>query len=34
MLAPFFIRRRNLVANMIGHRLVDFIDNVLPRLRP
>jgi CAAX protease family protein len=32
MLALFFIWRRDLVANMIGHWFVDFIGNVLPRL--
>jgi membrane protease YdiL (CAAX protease family) len=32
MLALFFIWRRDLVANMIGHWFVDFISNVLPRL--
>jgi membrane protease YdiL (CAAX protease family) len=34
MLALFFIWRRDLVANMIGHWFVDFIGNVLPRLLP
>lgn len=34
MLALFFIWRRDLVANMIGHWFVDFIGNVLPRLMP
>jgi membrane protease YdiL (CAAX protease family) len=34
MLALFFIWRRDLVANMIGHWFVDFIANVLPRLVP
>lgn len=34
MLALFFIWRRDLVANMIGHWFVDFIGNVLPRLVP
>jgi membrane protease YdiL (CAAX protease family) len=34
MLALFFIWRRNLVANMIGHWFVDFVGNVLPRLLP
>ena len=28
----FYLWRRDLVANMIGHFLVDFISNVLPRL--
>jgi membrane protease YdiL (CAAX protease family) len=32
MLALFFIWRRDLVANMIGHWFVDFIGNVLPRI--
>jgi membrane protease YdiL (CAAX protease family) len=34
ILALFFIWRRDLVANMIGHWFVDFISNVLPRLVP
>jgi membrane protease YdiL (CAAX protease family) len=34
MLALFFVWRRDLVANMIGHWFVDFIGNVLPRLLP
>jgi membrane protease YdiL (CAAX protease family) len=34
MLALFFIWRRDLVANMIGHWFVDFIGNVLPRFLP
>lgn len=34
MLALFFIWRRDLVANMIGHWFVDFVGNVLPRLLP
>jgi hypothetical protein len=34
MLALFFIWRRDLVANMIGHWFVDFIGNVLPRVLP
>jgi membrane protease YdiL (CAAX protease family) len=34
MLALFFIWRRDLVANMIGHWFVDFIGNVLPKLLP
>jgi CAAX protease family protein len=34
ILALFFIWRRDLVANMIGHWFVDFIGNVLPRLLP
>ena len=28
----FYLWRRDLVANMIGHFMVDFIANVLPRL--
>jgi membrane protease YdiL (CAAX protease family) len=32
ILAVFYVWRRDLVANMIGHALVDFIGNVLPRL--
>jgi membrane protease YdiL (CAAX protease family) len=32
ILALFFIWRRDLVANMIGHWFVDFVGNVLPRL--
>ena len=32
MLALFFLWRRDLLANMIGHWFVDFIGNVLPRL--
>jgi membrane protease YdiL (CAAX protease family) len=32
ILALFFIWRRDLVANMIGHWFVDFIGNVLPRV--
>jgi membrane protease YdiL (CAAX protease family) len=34
ILALFFIWRRDLVANMIGHWFVDFIGNVLPRFVP
>jgi hypothetical protein len=34
ILALFFIWRRDLVANMVGHWFVDFIGNVLPRLLP
>ena len=34
MLALFFIWRRDLVANMIGHWFVDFVGNILPRLMP
>jgi membrane protease YdiL (CAAX protease family) len=32
VLTLFYLRRRDLVANMIGHFMVDFIANVLPRL--
>lgn len=32
ILAGFYLWRRDLVANMIGHFLVDFIANVLPKL--
>ncbi len=32
ILAAFYLWRRDLAANMIGHTLVDFIPNVLPRL--
>lgn len=32
ILALFFIWRRDLVANMIGHWFVDFIGNVVPKL--
>ena len=32
ILAGFYLWRRDLVANMIGHGLVDFIANVLPKL--
>ena len=32
ILALFFIWRRDLVANMIGHWFVDFVGNVVPRL--
>lgn len=32
ILAAFYLWRRDLVANMIGHFLVDFAGNVLPRL--
>lgn len=34
ILALYFIWRRDLVANMVGHWLVDFVGNVLPRLMP
>jgi membrane protease YdiL (CAAX protease family) len=32
ILTAFYLWRRDLVANMIGHFLVDFLANVLPRL--
>jgi uncharacterized protein len=32
ILSAFYLWRRDLVANMIGHGLVDFLANVLPRL--
>jgi len=32
VLTLFYLWRRDLVANMIGHFLVDFVGNVLPRL--
>ena len=32
VLTLFYLWRRDLVANMIGHFTVDFIGNVLPRL--
>lgn len=32
VLAVFYLWRRDLLANMLGHTLVDFIPNVLPRL--
>ncbi len=32
ILAGFYLLRRDLVANMFGHFLVDFVSNVLPRL--
>ena len=32
ILTGFYLWRRDLVANMIGHGLVDFVANVLPRL--
>ena len=31
-LTAFYLWRKDLVANMIGHFLVDFVPNVLPRL--
>ncbi len=32
ILSASYLWRRDLVANMIGHFLVDFVGNVLPRL--
>ena len=32
ILTLFYLWRRDLVANIIGHFLVDFIANVVPRL--
>jgi membrane protease YdiL (CAAX protease family) len=32
ILTLFYLWRRDLLSNMIGHTLVDFIPNVLPRL--
>src|SRR5262249_51343612 len=32
ILTTFYLWRKDLVSNMIGHFLVDFIANVLPRL--
>ena len=32
LLTGFYLWRRDLVANMIGHGLVDFVANVVPRL--
>jgi membrane protease YdiL (CAAX protease family) len=32
ILTGFYLWRRDLVANMIGHGLIDFVGNVLPRL--
>jgi len=32
ILTGFYLWRRDLVANMIGHGLVDFVANVLPNL--
>jgi membrane protease YdiL (CAAX protease family) len=34
ILAAFYLWRRDLVANMIGHFTVDFVANVLPKLFP
>jgi membrane protease YdiL (CAAX protease family) len=32
ILAAFYLRHRDLFANMIGHFMVDFVANVLPAL--
>jgi membrane protease YdiL (CAAX protease family) len=32
ILAGFYVWRRDLAANMIGHGVVDFVGNVLPKL--
>jgi membrane protease YdiL (CAAX protease family) len=32
ILAGFYLRRRDLLANMTGHFLVDFVGNVLPKI--
>jgi len=32
ILAGFYLWRRDLIANMIGHFAVDFVANVLPKL--
>jgi membrane protease YdiL (CAAX protease family) len=32
LLTGFYLWRHDLVANMIGHALVDFVANVLPKL--
>ena len=32
ILAAFYLWRRDLIANMIGHFAVDFVANVLPKL--
>jgi len=34
ILSAFYLWRRDLVANIIGHFLVDFVANVLPKLFP
>jgi membrane protease YdiL (CAAX protease family) len=34
ILTGFYLWRRDLVANMIGHGMVDFVGNVLPKLMP
>ena len=34
ILALYFVWRRDLIANMIGHWFVDFVGNVAPRLMP
>ena len=32
VLTGFYLWRRDLIANMIGHFMVDFVANVLPKL--
>jgi membrane protease YdiL (CAAX protease family) len=32
ILTGFYLWRRDLVANMFGHWLVDFVGNILPKL--
>jgi membrane protease YdiL (CAAX protease family) len=32
VLSAFYLWRRDLLANMIGHFMVDFVTNVLPKL--
>jgi len=34
ILTAFYLWRRDLVANILAHTLVDFVANVLPRLIP
>jgi membrane protease YdiL (CAAX protease family) len=34
ILALYFLWRRDLIANMVGHWFVDFVGNVVPRLMP
>lgn len=34
ILTAFYLWRRDLVASMVGHTLVDFVANVLPKLLP
>jgi uncharacterized protein len=34
VLSAFYLWRRDLIANMIGHFMVDFVANVLPKLFP